>query len=138
MSRILNMWLLSTDRAELHSFAAPEDVPGGYAILSHVWDAEEMSFQDVKAICAESAKSRLFRRSGNPRDRVSPKLRESCILAEKHGHKWIWNDTCCIKKSSSAELSEAINSMFLYYSLAKICYAYLRDVAATGSGGERA
>jgi hypothetical protein len=37
-------------------------------------------------------------------------------------------DTCCIDKSSSAELSEAINSMFQWYSNADLCYAYQSDV----------
>ena len=41
-----------------------------------------------------------------------------------------WIDTCCIDKSSSAELSEAINSMFRWYEKAGVCYAYLSDVPA--------
>lgn len=40
-------------------------------------------------------------------------------------------DTCCINKESSAELSEAINSMYAWYEKAAICYAYLDDVSAT-------
>ena len=44
------MWLLSTDRAELHYFPSPEAVPGGYAILSHVWGQEEQTFHDVERI----------------------------------------------------------------------------------------
>ena len=44
------------------------------------------------------------------------------MLAESHGYKWVWIDTCCIDKTSSAELSEAINSMFRYYFLSDICY----------------
>jgi hypothetical protein len=35
---------------------------------------------------------------------------------------------CCIDKTSSAELSEAINSMFRWYEKAETCYAYLSDV----------
>ena len=50
------------------------------------------------------------------------------MLAESHGYKWVWIDTCCIDKTSSAELWEANNSMFRYYSLARVCYGYLRDV----------
>jgi hypothetical protein len=38
-----------------------------------------------------------------------------------------WIDTCCINKTSSAELSEAINSMFGWYERAEVCYAYLSD-----------
>jgi hypothetical protein len=41
-----------------------------------------------------------------------------------------WIDTCCIDKSSSAELSEAINSMFKWYNDAEVCYAFLSDVNA--------
>lgn len=38
---------------------------------------------------------------------------EGCLReAKKYGLKYIWCDTCCIDKSSSAELSEAINSMW--------------------------
>ena len=118
------MRLLSTDRTELHFFASPEDVPGGYAILSHVWDEREDTFQDIEALRVECASS-----GRNPRlDLVSEKIRKSCILAEKHDYKWIWVDTCCIDKSSSAELSEAINSMYRYYAHSAICYAFLRDV----------
>ncbi|KAF2170980.1 hypothetical protein M409DRAFT_63982 [Zasmidium cellare ATCC 36951] len=41
---------------------------------------------------------------------------------------WLWIDTCCIDKSSSQEVSEAINSMFRWYSEAEVCLAYLSDV----------
>lgn len=34
----------------------------------------------------------------------------------------------CIDKKSSAELSEAINSMYRWYKNASECYAYLNDV----------
>ena len=120
------MWLLSTDRAELQSFHAPEDVPGGYAILSHVWEEEEQTFQKTQALLAQCNKPGETK---SPRDLASPKVRHCCIIAESYGYKWIWDDTCCIDKESSAELSEAINSMFRYYSLASICFAYLFDVS---------
>ncbi|KAI0708165.1 heterokaryon incompatibility protein-domain-containing protein [Cerioporus squamosus] len=122
------MWVLSTDRAELHFFPSPEDVPEDYAVLSHVWNkpgdgAPEQSFQDIRKIEESCVKD-----GTNPRDFVSEKIRRCCELAEMHGYKWVWIDTCCIDKTSSAELSEAINSMFRYYALAAICYGYLRDV----------
>ena len=122
-----SMWLLSTDRAELHYFHDPESVPGGYAILSHVWEGQEQTFKETEALRKKCAKRKLWWHK-TPRDLASPKIRASCIIAARHGYKWIWNDTCCINKKSSAELSEAINSMFRYYSLAKVCYAYLSDV----------
>ena len=118
------MWLLSTDRAALHPFQSdPNLIPDGFAILSHVWGPHEQTFQEVMEI------NRRCRRTGeNPRDHVSEKLRECCKLAKRHGYQWVWVDTCCIDKTSSAELSEAINSMFQYYSRADVCYAYLQDV----------
>ncbi|PIL26188.1 hypothetical protein GSI_11943 [Ganoderma sinense ZZ0214-1] len=119
------MWLLSTDRAELHFFATPQDVPDGYAILSHVWDMDgpEQSFQDTELLAAKYSGP-----TDSPRKHASRKVRECCKLAQKHGFSWLWIDTWCIDKRSSAELSEAINSMFRYYQLARICYVYLFDM----------
>ncbi|PIL33632.1 hypothetical protein GSI_04255 [Ganoderma sinense ZZ0214-1] len=118
------MWLLSTDRAELHFFATPESVTGGYAILSHTWGhGSEQSFQQIHALQDRCAVS-----DENPRDLATPKVRECCILAEKYGYRWLWVDSCCIDKTSSTELSEAINSMFRWYSLAEVCFAFLEDV----------
>jgi hypothetical protein len=51
-----------------------------------------------------------------------------CILAREYGLQYAWIDTCCIDKSSSAELSEAINSMFAWYRKAAVCCVYFSDV----------
>lgn len=51
----------------------------------------------------------------------------ACKQAQKHGLNYLWVDTNCIDKTSSAELSEAINSMFSWYQGANICYPYLSD-----------
>jgi len=56
------------------------------------------------------------------------KILQSCEQAKKDGYKWLWIDTCCIDKRSSAELSEAINSMYRWYESSRICYAYLHDL----------
>ncbi|KAM5543082.1 hypothetical protein V8D89_003466 [Ganoderma adspersum] len=117
------MWLLSTDRAELHFFSSPEAVTGGYAILSHTWGKHEQSYQETRAL-----RRRCEGTDENPRNLASRKIRKCCVLAERHGYRWLWVDTCCIDKTSSIELSEAINSMFRWYSLAEVCYAYLEDV----------
>ncbi|KAK3374240.1 hypothetical protein B0T24DRAFT_594348 [Lasiosphaeria ovina] len=37
-------------------------------------------------------------------------------------------DTFCIDKTSSAELSEAINSMYRWYNKSDVCYAVLKDL----------
>ena len=67
------------------------------------------------------------------------KIKQFCARARADSHDWAWIDTCCIDKSSSAELSEAINSMFSYYRDSKICYAYLADVSleVQRTSGER-
>ncbi|RDX42871.1 HET-domain-containing protein [Lentinus brumalis] len=123
------MWLLSTDRAELHYYVSPEEVPDGYAILSHVWGKDEHTFQEIQALRARCEGANP--EAGTPRDLLDPsdKIRRCCEVAQSHGYRWVWIDTCCIDKTSSAELSEAINSMFRWYALAKICYAYLKDVS---------
>lgn len=51
----------------------------------------------------------------------------TCNQAKKDGLQYAWIDTCCIDKSSSAELQEAINSMFLWYAESSQCYALLED-----------
>ncbi|EIW54582.1 HET-domain-containing protein [Trametes versicolor FP-101664 SS1] len=116
------MYLLNTKTAELHYFVNSHEVR--YAILSHVWQSgDELSFVGLQALSAECALS-----GESLRDRVPAKIRDCCIFAERAGYDWIWVDTCCIDHHSSAELSEAINSMFAWYADADVCYAYLYDV----------
>ncbi|KAI0753204.1 heterokaryon incompatibility protein-domain-containing protein [Daedaleopsis nitida] len=117
------MWLLSTDRAELHFYTDTWMIEGGYAALSHTWGGGELSFQDLRMIINQCSAA-----GTNPRDYVSDKVRNACILAESEGYLWVWVDTCCIDKTSSAELSEAINTMYRWYEESEICYAYLHDV----------
>ncbi|KAK1760291.1 ankyrin repeat-containing domain protein [Echria macrotheca] len=107
------MHLLHTRTLELQYFGN-RDVPP-YAILSHRWEAEEVTFQDVQ--------------SGNALTKAGySKLEGTCSLARSHGFEYAWIDTCCIDKTSSAELTEAINSMFHWYREATVCYVYLSDV----------
>ena len=117
------MWLLSTDRAELHFFVSSSHIDGGYAILSHTWGNKESTFQNLQELNEQCRKD-----DENPRDFVTPKIRNCCIVAERDGFLWVWIDTCCIDKTSSTELSEAINSMFRWYSESEVCYAFLEDV----------
>ena len=46
--------------------------------------------------------------------------------------RYLWVDTCCIDKTSSAELSEAINSMCSWYRNSSRCIVYLEDVTTNG------
>jgi hypothetical protein len=88
-----------------------------YVILSHRWEEEEVSFADFTRDRAAARAKRGFR-----------KIDLTCRQALADGYKYAWVDTCCIDKSSSAELSEAINSMFGWYGSSSICYVYLSDV----------
>ncbi|KAH7350587.1 heterokaryon incompatibility protein-domain-containing protein [Rhexocercosporidium sp. MPI-PUGE-AT-0058] len=107
------MRLLHTTKLTLHTFF-DKDVPK-YAILSHRWDEEEVIFQDLQ--------------SGRGPDMPGfAKIQGCCAQARSDGWEYAWIDSCCIDKSSSAELSEAINSMFKWYEKAMVCYVYLSDV----------
>ncbi|RPD62386.1 HET-domain-containing protein, partial [Lentinus tigrinus ALCF2SS1-6] len=118
------MWLLNTTSWTLHYFNTCTEVD--YATLSHVWSKDgEQSFQDGATV--ETLHSPAYRKA--VLRRLSPKIRDSCAVARLDGHLWLWIDTCCIDKTSSAELSEAINSMFTWYANSATCYAFLHDVS---------
>jgi hypothetical protein len=108
------MRLLNTRTLELEEFLG-KDVPR-YAILSHMWGKYEVTFQDLRTGYYDKTKTGYA------------KLRRFCALAKEHRFAYAWMDTCCIDKTSSAELSEAINSMYRWYEMSDVCYAYLEDV----------
>ncbi|KAK1705642.1 heterokaryon incompatibility protein-domain-containing protein [Colletotrichum acutatum] len=121
------MWLLNTKTLALESFTDPSEV--GYAILSHTWGNDEVSFQEMSSTTmAPTTKSKAG----------FDKVAKTCEIAQEKGLGYAWVDTCCIDKSSSAELSEAINSMFRWYQEAKVCLVFLSDlrpeVGGTGPG----
>ena len=107
------MRLINASTYKLEEFYGDE-IPL-YAILSHRWGKEEVLFQDM-----ESQQGR--------KKKGWTKIAKCCEVAKSHGWDYVWIDTCCIDKSSSAELSEAINSMFEWYAKAGVCYAFLSDV----------
>ncbi|KAL4074896.1 heterokaryon incompatibility protein-domain-containing protein [Scleroderma yunnanense] len=101
-----------------------DDEATAYAILSHRWIEQEVNYDEMV---------RLEKMEKGEQDEVRGrlgyrKILDSCKQAEKDTYEWLWVDTCCINKESSAELSEAINSMYRWYENSKICYAYLHDV----------
>ncbi|KAL0931269.1 HET domain-containing protein [Colletotrichum truncatum] len=108
------MRLLNTRTLKLQEFASHAPA---YAILSHTWGSEEVVYQEMVHDSPQTQLKEGYR-----------KIAGCCKLALSHGFDWVWVDTCCIDKSSSAELSEAINSMFQWYQQASICFAYLADV----------
>jgi hypothetical protein len=103
-----------------------------YAILSHRWEDEEVSFQDVRQLHASPF---LKERKGYR------KVLSACLRALADCFLYIWIDTCkcciqcvgstandllegCIDRTSSAELQEAINSMLHWYEESTVCYVY--------------
>ena len=109
------MRLLQSSSLELKDFSANQIPP--YAILSHTWGEDEVLYTDMQEGKADG-------KAGYE------KIQQSCKRAAADGYEYLWVDTCCIDKRSSAELSEAINSMFNWYQRAGVCYAYLADVSS--------
>ncbi|TBU30401.1 heterokaryon incompatibility protein-domain-containing protein, partial [Dichomitus squalens] len=99
------MRLLDTVTGQFVSGCEPECTV--YAILSHTWNQAEgeQTYKELKKI-----------------------QKQACAFARANGIAFIWIDSCCIDKSSSSELSEAINSMYSWYAGAVVCYAFLVDV----------
>ncbi|KAI0325474.1 hypothetical protein GY45DRAFT_240451 [Cubamyces sp. BRFM 1775] len=122
------MWFLDTKSGCLQKAIDHRFEARPYAILSHVWSNDEQDFQEVLGIqrAAELASGATGTLSILPR--LSHKTQGFCNYARKDHYEIAWMDTCCINKSSSAELSEAINSMYEWYRLASVCYVYLADV----------
>ena len=106
------MRLFSTSTLEFNESFAPPD----YAILSYRWSEQEISYDDHL-----NGRNKHF--SGYH------KIMDCCEYARSTGRGHVWVDTCCIDKRSSAELSEAMNSMWYWYPNAKECHVHLADVA---------
>ncbi|KAH3915831.1 hypothetical protein HBI56_041350 [Parastagonospora nodorum] len=109
---------------DVHTFQLREffedDIPR-YAILSHRWGHEEVSFDQLTTSLTGAKELAGF-----------VKIRYCADQARSDGLDWCWVDTCCIDKRSSSELSEAINSMYRWYENSVKCYAYLQDIATSG------
>jgi hypothetical protein len=117
------MWLLERnvdgEFSLTHDFI--DNVPP-YAILSHTWgpSTEEVTFKDMV--------------DGTGKDKPGYEKIRFCGRQASHDNLYyFWVDTCCIDKTSSAELSEAINSMFTWYQNTRVRYAYLADVPAVNA-----
>ena len=130
-----------------------------YAILSHTWGEHEIVYQDFQQSdhllrllrevqvlslsptqsSQKPALSQSRLRNETTLDSLKPhstpsryvKIDGCCAQAIKDGCRYVWIDTICIDKSSSAELSEAINSMYKWYANGLVCYVYLSDVRST-------
>ena len=107
------MRLINVETEQLEDFS-PHQKPK-YAVLSHRWTKKEVTFAEI---CGPN-----FRSTSSP-----TKFRGTLQQAANDGLKYVWIDTCCIDKTSSTELSEAVNSMYRWYQGAESCYVYLHDV----------
>lgn len=110
------MRLINTNTLKIEEFWRSKE----YVILSHTWGENEISFQQFQS------------------GALNDKIRDFCDLAKRDGFQYAWVDTCCIDKTSSAELSEALNSMYKWYREATICYAYLEDIASRDTSTDSA
>jgi hypothetical protein len=91
-----------------------------YAILSHRWEEEEVTFKDLM--------------DGTGKNKAGyMKIRFCGEQASRDLIQYFWVDTCCIDKTNNTELAEAINSMFHWYRDAAKCYVYLSDVPGSTS-----
>lgn len=113
------MRLLNATTYKFHEYVGG-DVPE-YAILSHTWGEGEVTFHDMRPEAPpETWQAKLGWQ----------KIEKCCLQALKDSIQFVWVDTCCIDKSSSAELQEAINSMFSWYEGSTECYAFVADFEA--------
>ncbi|KAI9154793.1 putative het domain-containing protein [Paramyrothecium foliicola] len=111
------LWVLRRlDFEEFHGSEIPR-----YAILTHTWDGQEVTYQDWLT-WKKTQNTAISQRQG------FRKILGACEKALRDKLDWIWIDTNCIDKTSSAELSESINSMYAWYRDSWICYAYMSDV----------
>jgi hypothetical protein len=120
--------LASDGRLSWTNDLADEQIPH-YAILSHTWEGQEVTYKDLKDYRdVEDVGAKL---KGGYR-----KIFFCAEQAKRDGLDHFWVDTCCIDKSNSQELQEAVNSMFRWYQNAKKCYVYLSDVKHSTLDGD--
>lgn len=111
------MRLIHTSTLQLESFLG-QDIPP-YAILSHTWGEDEVSYDHVRRGIQYNLKKP---------SRGLCKVLNTCAQARQDNLHYAWIDTCCIDKTNSTELFEAINSMFKWYKNSAACYVYMEDV----------
>jgi Heterokaryon incompatibility protein (HET) len=113
------MRLINAKTLELEEFYGSHVPP--YGALSHIWEfeADEVSFQDMSAHIPAVKEKPGF-----------AKIKDVCEQALIDGLNYVWVDTTCIDKTSSAELGEAVNSMFSWFQCSTICYVYLSDISS--------
>jgi hypothetical protein len=120
------MYLLNVRTLALENVQDERSQP--YAILSHVWLKPgdlEVNFADIREQTNHTSKAGYR------------KVRYACQQARRDRIPYVWIDTCCINSASEPERHEAIRSMYAWYAAARVCYAYLGDLAPTRIPGDR-
>ena len=92
-----------------------------YVTLSHRWGNSEPLLRDIEG--------RVLYDLGSSHG--LSKLQSFCLASLERGYSWAWSDTCCIDKESSAELQEAIGSIFSWHRQSALTMVYLADVSET-------
>ncbi|KAH0443613.1 het and ankyrin domain protein [Colletotrichum camelliae] len=112
------MKLLHIDTGTLHKSSYPPQVP--YAILSHTWSSpaenEWIQYNPGNAVI------------GTGTSAVCGIITKFCHLARAQGYEHVWIDAVCVDKTSSADVSETINSLPRYFQRAGVCFVYLADL----------
>ncbi|KAE9575552.1 hypothetical protein CGMCC3_g8320 [Colletotrichum fructicola] len=112
------MKLLRIDTGTLHKFPYPPQVP--YAILSHTWSSpaenEWVQYNPSNAVIGRGISA------------FGGIITKFCHLARAQGYEHVWVDAVCIDKTSSADVSETINSLPRYFQGAGVCFVYLSDL----------
>ena len=72
------MWLINVSTRQLEFFVDETSKP--YAILSHTWGEEEVTFRDIQHGHPEAKKGYV-------------KIKDTCTQAQKDGIDYVWIDT---------------------------------------------
>ena len=93
------------------------------------FESPELVPRRKRGVCSECR-----RRPTSDRASAKPRVKEgwykvynACLRACYDDLDYIWIDSCCINKDSSAELTEAINAMYRWYADSHVCYVHLED-----------
>ncbi|KAK7437912.1 hypothetical protein VKT23_018347 [Stygiomarasmius scandens] len=109
--------LINTNTHRLVDFPEHRDKYPPYAILSHRWLGNEVTYQEYLQPRDETRKKSGYR-----------KILQACNQARLDGFEYIWIDTCCIDQKNKEEVAQNVKSMYAYYGNSDVCYAYLVDV----------
>ena len=82
------MRLINVATLQLEEFMGTQIPP--YTILSHTWGLEEVTLQELPNLQTATLKTGFS------------KIAETCEQARRIGIGYVWVDTCCIDKTSSA------------------------------------